>query len=89
MMVWMSHLVTVLNVVGLVMRATVGQRLRILNGTIQIHFMKQLQRFLELELAAIEHRWTAEGKGGYWWGVKVGLETALNKLVEDNDGEDY
>lgn len=42
--------------------------------------MKELERTLELQLADIEPKWTAEGKGGYWWGVKVGLETALNIL---------
>jgi len=41
-----------------------------------------LKRFIELELAKIEPQWTAEGKGGYWWGVKIGLETALAKLCE-------
>ncbi|HEY8355725.1 MAG TPA: hypothetical protein VIK69_12015 [Methylophilaceae bacterium] len=41
-----------------------------------------LKRFIELELAKIEPQWTAEGKGSYWWGVKIGLETVLAKLCE-------
>lgn len=44
--------------------------------------VERLKRFIELELAKIEPQWTAEGKGGYWWGVKIGLETALAKLCE-------
>lgn len=43
-----------------------------------------LKRFIELQLAEIEPKWTAEGKGGYWWGVKTGLETVLNKLNEND-----
>jgi hypothetical protein len=46
-----------------------------------------MKHFLELQLAAIEPNWTAEGKGGYWWGVKIGLETALNKYKEFNPEE--
>ena len=43
---------------------------------------EDMKRFIELELAKIEPLWTAEGKGRYWWGVKIGLETALAKLCE-------
>ena len=39
-------------------------------------------KFLREQLASIEPNWTAEGKGGYWWGVKIGLETALSKMME-------
>lgn len=44
--------------------------------------VERLKRFIELELAKITPQWTAEGKGSYWWGVKIGLETALAKLCE-------
>lgn len=43
-----------------------------------------LKRFIEIQLSEIEPKWTAEGKGGYWWGVKIGLETVLNKLNEND-----
>lgn len=41
-----------------------------------------VKRFIEIQLAEIEPKWTAEGKGGYWWGVKIGMETVLNKIAE-------
>lgn len=47
-----------------------------------------LKRFIELQLAEVEPKWTSEGKGGYWWGVKVGLETVLNKLTESDRTND-
>ena len=48
-----------------------------------------IKRFIELELAKVEPHWTAEGKGGYWWGVKIGLETVLAKLQESDVDKPY
>ena len=55
------------------------------NSSLAAPTLLGLKHFIERELAKIEPLWVAAGKGSYWWGVRIGLETVLAKLCEMED----